>query len=124
MWRREDVGARQLTLTVEEVTPAALRLRLEGSALLATHAHDAQADLGFDVRLLGYLGYDRAGGKIDRFDVVAVGEHWGQGPFTRGARPGRQPLGVALELAGGKSAADRVPPQGAREIHAYFGRDR
>jgi hypothetical protein len=124
MWRPEDIRAQLLALRVEEVTAAKVRLRLEGHALLATHADVEKANRGFDVRLLGYIGYDRAKKAIDRFDVVAVGEHWGEGPFTRNARPGRTPLGVAFELARGDSAADRVPPQAAREINAYFGRDR
>src|SRR5262245_20137080 len=124
MWRAEDVRSQELTLTVEEVTSTAIRLRLDGSALLATNADATKADRGFDVRLLGHIGYDRATKAIDRFDVVAVGDHWGQGPHTGGARPGRSPLGVVFELAGGKSAADLVPPQWAREINNYFGRDR
>src|SRR5262245_18276969 len=124
MWRREDIRSQELTLTVEEVTATAIRLRLDGSALLATNADATKADRGFDVRLLGHIGYDRATKAIDRFDVVAVGDHWGQGPHTGGARPGRSPLGVVFELAGGKSAADLVPPQWAREINNYFGRDR
>jgi hypothetical protein len=124
MWRREDIRRQELTLTVEEVTPAAVRLRLDGSALLATRADAETAERGFDVRLLGYIGYDRAARAIDRFDVVAVGDHWGRGTYTGRARPGREPLGVAFVLANGKSAADRVPPQAAREIDAYFGRGR
>src|SRR5262249_12678880 len=122
--QREDVRSRKLTLTVEEVTPATIRLRLDGSALLATDADAAKADRGFDVRLLGHVQYDRAKKTIDRFDVVAVGDHWGQGTYTGGARPARQPLGIASDRAGRKSAADLVPPQAAREIDAYFGRDR
>jgi hypothetical protein len=124
MWQRDQIRAQQLALTVEEVTPAAVRLRLEGSARLASDADAAKADRGFDVRLLGYLSYDRAKKVLDRFDVVAVGEHWGRGPHTRGARPGRQPLGIAFELASGRSAADRVPPQAARDLNSYFGHDR
>ena len=124
MWRREDIRSQELTLTVEEVSPATIRLKLEGSALLATNADVAKAERGFDVRLLGTLQYDRTKKSIERFSVVAVGDHWGQGSFTGGARPGRQPLGVAFELASGKSAADLVPPQAAREIDAYLGRGR
>jgi hypothetical protein len=124
MWRPQDVRSHELTLTVEEVTPAAVLLRLEGSALLATDPDPAKADRGFDVRLAGQIRYDRAKQAIDRFDVVAVGDHWGEGPFTRRARPGRQPLGVAFELADARSAADLVPPQAAREVNAYFGRGR
>jgi hypothetical protein len=124
MWRRDEIRSSKLTLTVEEATPAAIRLRLDGTALLATRPDADQAERGFDVRLLGHIGYDRAKGAIDRFDVVAAGDHWGAGPHTRRARPGRMPLGVAFELANGKSAADLVPPQAGREINAYFGRDR
>jgi hypothetical protein len=124
MWRREDIRAQQLTLTVEDVTPTTIRLRLAGSALLATDADATKAERGFDVHVLGHIDYDRGKKTIQRFDVVAVGDHWGDGPFTRNARPGRQPLGVAFELARGKSAADLVPPQAAREINAYLGRTR
>jgi len=124
MWRRDDIRAQELTLSVVEVTPAAVRLRLEGFVRLATSAEAAKADRGFDVRLLGHLRYDRARQALDRLDVVAVGDHWGKGEYTRDARPGRQPLGIVFELSRGNSAADLVPPQGAREINAYFGRDR
>jgi hypothetical protein len=122
MWRKEDIRSQGLALVVEEATAKSLTLRLEGSALLATNADAAKADRGFDVRVLGHIKYDVAKKAIERFDVVAVGEHWGHGPFTGGARPGKQPLGVAFELTDGKSAADRVPPQAAREVGAYFGR--
>jgi hypothetical protein len=122
MWRRDDIRSKELTLTVEEVTPAAVRLRLDGSALLANRADVEKAERGFDVRLLGYLGYDRSTKAIDRFELVAAGDHWGEGTFTRRARPGKMPLGVAFELSKDKSGADRVPPQAAREVNGYFGR--
>jgi hypothetical protein len=120
MWSREEVRSRAITLTVEESTPAGMRVRLEGSALMATHADSSQAERGYDVQLLGYIHYDVANKVIDRFDVVAAGDHWGEGNYTRGARPGRTPLGVAFELASGKSPADRVPPQAARDIGEYL----
>jgi hypothetical protein len=99
-------------------------MRLDGSALLATRPDAEKAERGFDVRLLGYIGYDRVKRAIDRFDVVAIGDHWGVGEHTRRARPDRMPLGVAFELANRKSAGDLVPPQAARQLSAYFGRDR
>lgn len=123
-WTREEVRTAKLRLTVDEVTPKAVILRLEGSVLLATSANPAEAERGFDVRLLGYLRYDTAKRAFDRFDVVALGEHWGQGPFTHGARPGRTPLGVAFELARGDSPAEQVPPQGARHLQSYWDADR
>ena len=57
---------------------------------------------------------------LNRFDLVAVGDHWGEGTFTRNARAGRRPLGVVFELSANKESADRVPPQAIREIGAYF----
>lgn len=124
MWRPEDIRSQKLTLTVTEVTPTTVRLRLEGTALLATDADAARAKRGFEVRLLGEIHGDRARGALTRFDVVAIGDHWGEGTFTRNARPGRQPLGVAFELAPMPTPADLVPPQAAREIGAYLGRTR
>jgi hypothetical protein len=122
MWRREDIRKQDLSLTIEEVTPTTVRLRLEGPVLLASQADAAKADRGFDVQLLGHIEYDAAKKAIARFDVAAVGDHWGEGTYTRNARPGRQPLGVAFELADPKKAADLVPPQAAREVSGYFGR--
>jgi len=122
MWRREEIRSKDLTLTVDDVTPASIRLRLDGSAVLATKADVEKAERGFDVRFLGYIGYDRTKKAIDRFDVVAAGDHWGEGTHTRRARPGKMPLGVAFELSDGKSGADRVPPQAAREVNEYFRR--
>jgi hypothetical protein len=122
-WRREEIRSLKLGLTVEEVSDSVVTLRLDGSALLATDADLEKAGRGFDARLLGWVRYDRKKGVIDRFDVVAVGEHWGESPLTRRARPGRTPLGVAFELSGG-AAADRVPPQGARWLLGYLQADR
>jgi hypothetical protein len=121
-WTRDQVRGNKLTLTAEEVTPAAVQWRLEGAVLLATNADPAKADRGFDVRLLGHLRFNRARPACERFDIVALGDHWGEGRYTRGARPGRAPLGVAFELTTGDSAADQVPPQAAREVGEYLGR--
>jgi hypothetical protein len=122
-WDKGDIRARDLRLFVEEATAERVRLRLVGSALLATDADPTKADRGFDVHLLGYLGYDRRMRVMDQFRIVALGDHWGEGPFTGGARPGRTPLGVALELAGRKNEADLIPPQMARQPRTYFGLD-
>jgi hypothetical protein len=120
MWTPEDVRASEMTLTVQEQTPGHVLLRLDGHALLATAPDPARAGRGYDAALLGYVRYDRKTNRIDRFDIVALGEHWGQGTFTRGARPGRTPFGVAFELASGNKPGDTVPPQAAREEAEYF----
>jgi hypothetical protein len=107
-----------------EISPEWIRLRLVGSALLATNADPARAARGFDVHLLGFISLDRRRHVLDEFRVVAVGDHWGEGIFTRGARPGRTPLGIAFQLADRKKPADLVPPQMARDIGRYFGLER
>jgi hypothetical protein len=109
-----------LDLTIVEATAEQVRLKLEGEVRLATKADAAAAERGFEASLLGEAGINRKTGALTRFDLAAVGEHWGEGRYTPGARPGRQPLGVAFELAEGKSAADRVPPQAARELEEYL----
>jgi hypothetical protein len=88
--------------------------------LLATAADPERANRGFDVQLLGWIDYDRSKKAITRFDAVAVGDHWGEGRFTGGARPGRNPLGIAFELATGDDPGDRVPPQAARWLQGYY----
>ncbi len=121
-WKKEEIRSQSLRLRIDAVDDAWIHLQLYGSALLATDADASRAQRGYDVRLHGLIRVDRKLNRADRFDVVALGDHWGQGPYTRGARPGRTPLGIAFELARNDSAADRVPPQGAREIGDYLGR--
>ena len=120
MWTREDVKEASLGATVESADAGHVLLKLEGKALLAEGGDVESAKRGFDAALLGYVRYDRAKDRVDRFDLVALGEHWGEGTFTRGARPGRQPFGIAFELADGKKPGDTVPPQAAREEREYF----
>jgi hypothetical protein len=124
-WTREQVRRSRLTLTVAGASPANAEvfLRLDGDVLLATDADPDRADRGYKARLRGELRYVPAKGTIDRFDAAAVGEHWGEGHFTRGARPGRSLVGVAFGPVAGDKPADRIPPQAAREVRAYFGRE-
>ncbi len=123
-WSMKEVRSVKLTLTVEEASESRTTLRLDGEALLSTDADVKKAERGYDARLLGRVEYDGGKKAITRFDAVALGEHWGEGTFTRGARPGRTPLGVAFELARGDTEADRVPPQAARWLEGYYRADR
>jgi hypothetical protein len=121
MWSREEVRKVAVSMTVEEVNDQTIRVRLEGTALLSTDTDPTRARRGYEASLLGTLVYDVEKKAITRFDFVALGEHWGQGTNTPGARPGRTPLGIAFELASGKPA-DLVPPQAAREFSEYMGK--
>jgi hypothetical protein len=120
-WQRDQVRSLKMRLTVEEVNASQAKLRLDGTVLLANKEDPAQATHGYDARLAGFIHWNAQTKAIDRFDMVAVGDHWGEGRYTRGTRPGRKPLGVAFELVRGDAAADRVPPQGARTVRSYFG---
>jgi hypothetical protein len=122
-WERSHLRRFRLTLTVVRATADGIELRLDGEAVLATNADPTKADRGYEAGLRGELRYLPVKQTIDRFDVVAVGEHWGEGRFTPGARPGRSLLGVAFGPVAGDQPADWIPPQAAREVNRYFGRD-
>lgn len=117
-WQLSQVRTRDVSLTVEEANGTRGKVRVVGSFLMTTNADPAKADRGFEVRILGYVRFQA--GKVTGFNLIALGEHWGQGPYTRGARPGRQPLGVAFELSRGDAPPDRVPPQFARSWREYL----
>jgi hypothetical protein len=121
-WSAEEVRKSEIRWTVEEATPTNVRLRLAGSVLVATDADAKKAERGYDAKLRGYLEYDPTKNTIRRFDLVALGDFWGEGNFTRGAREGRQLLGIAFELTKGGKPADAVPPQAARDIGGYLGK--
>jgi hypothetical protein len=124
MWARSEVRKAELKLNVAEITKDEVRLKLTGAFLLATDADIKTAKRGYDVSLLGEIRYDPATRKITKWNAVALGEHWGEGGYTGGARPGRTPFGVAFELADPTRPADRVPPQAIRESTAYYEADR
>jgi hypothetical protein len=117
MWGRDEIRSARLTLTVTQATDERVAMRLEGEVLIHTEAGRGQR--GFEARLIGELAVDRKKGAFERFDVVAIGEHWGESR-TDDAREGRSPLGIAFELVTGDAPADRVPPQGARWLAGYL----
>ena len=114
--RPEDVRAGAWRLTVAEVAPASVRLRLDGSARLVTHdrgsgAQDKEGKVD-SYQVLGVLSYDRKRERLTRFDVVGLSETGHYDEIHQQVVP----LGVALELAEGRVPADRVAP-------SSFGKD-
>jgi hypothetical protein len=119
-WGWESMQPRELTITVEEATPALVRLRLDGSMKAAEtiDVHVGHKDgqrvfekhtFAIDARLLGYVHYDVAAKVITRFDVVALGDVRGkEGISHPDFRPG--PHGWSFELVSGESWLDRIPP--------------
>ena len=84
----------------------------KGQLRAAVQLRTAKGDRGYDAQLLGKV--ETKNGKITRLDLVASGQFWGEGSYTRNAPKGKFPLAIAFTLADGKDAADTVPPQGSR----------
>ncbi len=99
MWARNEI--QELEMTLHDG-------RLSGAA----HLETARGDRGFQAELLGVVEVE--GQTVVRFDLVAKGLFWGEGPYTRGAPQGKFPLGISFTLADGSDLADELPPQGAR----------
>jgi len=99
MWRADEV--KELDLTLHDG-------KLSGSVRLETRS----GDRGYSAKLYGVV--EAKVGRVVRLDLVAKGEFWGEGQFTRGAPKDKFPLAIAFTLSDGKDAADRVPPQAAR----------
>jgi hypothetical protein len=111
-WKPSEIRAASLRLTVVDVGPDRVRARLSGSAQLRNDPDRAHAQWGYEPRFEGCIEYDPRRMRIGRFDLVAVGECWGElndaAPKLRG--PYRYPLGIAFEKVDGAIAANRLPP--------------
>ncbi len=99
MWRENEIQKLQGTLR-------------NGQLRATVQLKTAKGDRGYEAELLGRI--ETKAGKVTRLDVVAKGEFWGEGTYTRNAPKGRFPLAIAFTLANGKDAADTIPPQGSR----------
>lgn len=82
--------------------------RIQGRVVLRT---DDEAR-GYEAELRGVI--ETKGGRVTRFDLIADGQFWGEGRYTRNAPKGRFPFAVRFELADGSDVADAIPPQGSR----------
>jgi hypothetical protein len=116
-WPEAAVRTGKMNLTVDDVTDAVVKLRLEGSVLLRRdQPGDSKVTLTYEPALLGYLTWDRKHQKFTRFDVVALGNVEGLN-----LREGAQPLGIAFELVANPTPADYLIPRGLRDGSAgYF----
>jgi hypothetical protein len=106
-WRPDEIRSLKVSLADGRIT---------GSIHLETKS----GDRGYRAELYGEVAAND--GEVTRFDLVAKGEYWGHGPFTRFAAPqGKFPVAVAFRLQPVTCAADRVLPGGARgNVTAYL----
>lgn len=113
-WHRNEIRSLQLTGT----RGADGDIRITGNV----HLETPDASRGFIGKALGNVS--TANGVLVKFDLVVLGDFWGEGRYTRGARPGKNPIGFAFELVPSPGAADRIPPQGSRWLEGYYQAER
>ena len=107
-----------MTLTVQHADDKTVLLRLDGYARLGKELDDdlrsQPNNRGSEIRMLGYVDCDRSKHAITRFDVVGVGQAWGNkmNYLKREIRLNQYPwmYGIACELVTGNSPQDRIPP--------------
>jgi hypothetical protein len=114
MWQSGEIKSAEAELRIEGVKKGVVTIRISGRFSIESD------DMGFEGVLGGSMDYSPEKRSFTRFDWVAVGDHWGQGTYTHGARPGKAPLGVAIVLG---DPADPIPPQAARDVDGYFRTD-
>jgi hypothetical protein len=116
-WAPKHVRDAVLDLSVQEVSPDAVRLRLHGRASYQGEAAVGKSLGGeifgpspretgqklpptyrvdFDVRIEGVLEYDPRRQRFTRFDVVALGDY--HGPWGLSYKEQPIPVGIAFEL--------------------------
>ena len=99
MWRENEIEKLEGKIT-------------NGQLRATVQLKTAKGDRGYHTQLLGKL--EIKNGRVTRLDLVAKGQFWGEGTYTRNAPKGKFPLAIAFTLADGKDAADNIPPQGSR----------
>jgi len=121
-----------MTLTVQQLEPKRIVLRLDGYAHLGKEFDEKLRkqphSRGCEVRVLGYVHYDRQKQAIVRFDVVGVGKAWGNkmNYIGREIRLSQYPwmYGIACELVTGAAPQDLIPPYNLLHYNStgsYFG---
>lgn len=104
--KADDVLSRELTLTVTDASPGEYRMRVTGSARLATNDPGSGGPKRDDYRFSGEAVYDRRRKTFSTFAFVAFSE---TGHYDEIARK-TLPLGVCFELTTGETPTDRLPP--------------
>lgn len=76
---------------------------------------------GYAASLYGHI--ETTKDSVTRFDLVAEGEFFGQGPYTRWAPKGKFPLAITFKLVDGQAQENQAIPQGAKGwLGGYYNR--
>jgi hypothetical protein len=137
-WKPDSARAGELAVTVEEVDARGVRLRIHGSVLLTApgvlhtwpdRKFIKKVENRYDARLEGVIVYDRAAGRIVRWDMAALGDYagrWfaGNNGWKEATAEAPMPVGFAFEV---DPTAYDLPPERRRPrsfMHAYTFRER
>jgi hypothetical protein len=122
-----------LSLTVEKADEQAVVLRLDGYGHIGKEfdlkLRSEPNSRGSELRVLGTVHYDRKKKAITRFDVIGIGQAWGNKMdyVHREVRLDQYPwlYGIACELVPGDTPQERIPPYNMLHYNPtgpYFGR--
>lgn len=98
--------------TEEEIKEAELTIGKDGTLTGRVHLARQDGGSGYEAELRGVV--EGKEGRLTRFDLVAHGDYWGAGRYTRKPPEGRFPLGVSFRLGDPANPLDQVRPQGAK----------
>jgi hypothetical protein len=106
---------------LSEIRSAKLTRGPDGSLEGHFHAETADGARGVKGSFTGEVTFD--GQKLAKFRLLALGEHWGDAENTRGARPGKNPIGISYNLIPQPAPADLVAPQFSHWLRGYWQAD-
>ena len=105
-WKKDEI--RNIHIHINQIG------KLTGAFELNTQ----DAKRGYTGTLEGTVKFN--GKQLSNLQILALGKHWGEGRYTRGARPGKKPLGIYFELVQNPQPADTIPPQGIHWEPGYW----
>lgn len=117
-WRRDEVRkleCRTSPMTTASGAPYRNAFRIAGKF----HLETKDGKRGYQGEIDGYMRTHVNTGEFD-LHLVALGDHWGEGPYTRGARSGKNPLAIVFTAADRSIIQNQIPPQAARWEQGYF----
>jgi hypothetical protein len=137
-WKPDSVKSGELEVTIEEVSAQSVRMRVHGSVLLSApgvlhtwpdRKFIKNLENRYDARLEGLIVYDRAKGKITRWDMAVLGDYtgrWfaGNNGWKEATAEAPMPVGFAFEI---DETAYDLPPERRRPrsfMHAYTFKER
>lgn len=106
-WQRSEIKSIEITLA-----PG-------GKVTGSFHIESSDEKLGYKGEITGVIAFGE-NEKLQKFNLLILGEHWGEGQHTKEARPGRSPLGQVFQLTSTDKPEDRIPPQGMHWEQGYW----